>query len=149
MIYLQLLNELISLHDWPWISPWMKSISNELDITIHVLVSQLSGHSNVISNRWWRHQQNVNRASVRYKIMYALSWRTVYVLTRVWFWCLFFSRCCPTREINAKLPLLLTYKQSATRVHTLFYISATQNILNSMKLGGKGQNGYHNVYYKL
>ena len=32
---------LIFLHDRPWISPWIKSISNELDITIHVIALQL------------------------------------------------------------------------------------------------------------
>ena len=37
---------------------WIKSISNELDITIHVIESQLSGHCDVISIRLWRHQQN-------------------------------------------------------------------------------------------
>ena len=98
------------LHDRPWISPWIKSISNELDITCHVFASQLSGHFDVITNRLWRHQQNVKRASetqgwcvkilvlasymdslcrVRNKIMYVLLWRTVYALTRVLFWCLF------------------------------------------------------------
>ena len=46
------------LHDRLWISPWIKSISNELDITIHVIASQLSGHCDPISNRLWRHQQN-------------------------------------------------------------------------------------------
>ena len=51
------------LHDWPWILPWIKSTSNELDIIIHVIASQLSGHCDVISNRLWRHQQNVKRAS--------------------------------------------------------------------------------------
>ena len=47
----------IFLHDLPWISPWIKSICNELDIIIHVIASQLSGHCDVISNRLWRHQQ--------------------------------------------------------------------------------------------
>ena len=51
------------LHDRPWISPWIKSISNELDIIIHMTASQLSGHCDVISNRLWRHQQNENWAS--------------------------------------------------------------------------------------
>ena len=51
------------LHDRPWISPWIKSISNELDIICHVFASQLSGHCDVIANRLWRHQQNVKRAS--------------------------------------------------------------------------------------
>ena len=100
----------VFLLDRPWISPWIKSISNELDITCHVFASQLSGHCDVIADRLWRHQQNVMRANesrglcvktlvsasfmnslcrVRNKIMYVLLWRTVYALTRVLFWCLF------------------------------------------------------------
>ena len=92
------------LHNRPWISPWIKSKSIELDIIIHVTVSELSGHCDVISNRLWRHQQNENWASekrddmltssflssfmaslcrVRNKILYVLSWRTVSALTRV------------------------------------------------------------------
>ena len=51
------------LHDQRWISPWIKPISNELDITCHVFGSQLAGHCDVITNRLWRHQQNVKRAS--------------------------------------------------------------------------------------
>ena len=43
------------------ISPWIKSTSNELDITFHVIASQLSGHCGAISNRLWRHQHNVIR----------------------------------------------------------------------------------------
>ena len=98
------------LHDRPWISPWIKSISNELDITCHVFASQSSGHCDVIANRLWRHHQNVKLASetrgwcvkivvfsviyglvcrVRNIILYVLLWRTVNALTRVLFWCLF------------------------------------------------------------
>ena len=51
----------ISQHDRSSISPWTKSISNELDIIIHVTASQLSGHCDV-NGRLWRHQQNENRA---------------------------------------------------------------------------------------
>ena len=43
------------------ISPWIKLIFSELDITLHVLASQLTGHCDVIGNLLWRHQQNVNR----------------------------------------------------------------------------------------
>ena len=99
----------IFLHDWPWISPWIKSISNELDITIHVIAAQLSCYCDVMSNRLWRHQQGEDWVSetrgrcvkivvlssfmyslyrVRNKIMYVLSWRTVSALTRVLFLCL-------------------------------------------------------------
>ena len=39
------------LHDRPWISPWIKSVANELDITIHVIESQFSSHCDVISTR--------------------------------------------------------------------------------------------------
>ena len=97
------------LHDRPWISPWIKSISNQLDITIHVIASQFSCYCDVISNRLWRHQQKKDRASetrgrcldivvlssfmdslcrVRNKIMYVLEWRIVSSLTRVLFLCL-------------------------------------------------------------
>ena len=127
-------------HDRPWISPWIKSISNELDIIIHVIAPQLSGHCDGISNRLWRHQQSENWASetrgrcvkigvllsfmdslcrVRNKIMYVLSWRTVSVLTRVSFWCSFSSG---TREINTKITLSSALKQFVTRVHISFYI---------------------------
>ena len=51
------------LHDWPWISPGIKLISNELDIVIHVIASQLSRYRDVISSRLWCHQQNEDRAS--------------------------------------------------------------------------------------
>ena len=50
-------------HDRSSISPWIKSISNELDVTFHVPASQLSGHCDLISNRSWRHQLNEKRAS--------------------------------------------------------------------------------------
>ena len=98
------------LHDQPWISLWIKWISKELDITIHMITSQLSGYCDVINNQLWRHQQNINPASeaqgwcvkivvfiiillslwhVRNEIMYVLSWQTVFALTWVLFWCLF------------------------------------------------------------
>ena len=46
------MNEYIFLHDRPWISMWMKLISNELDITFHVVASQLSGHCDAITYQW-------------------------------------------------------------------------------------------------
>ena len=54
---------LIFLHDRPWLSLWIKSICTELDAITHVIASQLSGYNDVTSNRLWRYQQNVNRAS--------------------------------------------------------------------------------------
>ena len=80
---------------------YIKSISNELDITFHVLVSQLSGNCDVINNRLWHQLQNVTRASekrcwcvkivfsfvvygsvcrVRNTIMYAPSWPICYLV---------------------------------------------------------------------
>ena len=44
-IHLRVLSEDLNfLQDWLWISPWIKSTLNELDITFHILTSQLSGH---------------------------------------------------------------------------------------------------------
>ena len=101
-------------------------MSKELDITIHVIVSQLSGHCDVISDRLWRHQQNENRASetlprcvrivvlsslmdalcrARNKIMYVLSWWTTLSLES------YFGK---------KKKLSWALKQFVTRVHTLF-----------------------------
>ena len=131
-------NKLCFLHDRPRILPWMKSKSNELDITIHVIASQLSCHCDVISNWLWRHHQNENQASetrrrcvkikssflspfmdslyrVRNEIVYVLSWRTVSALTRALF-------CFATWEINTKFTRSWALKQFVTRVLTLFFI---------------------------
>ena len=112
-----------------------------------MIASQLSGHCEVISNRLWRHQQNVNRASetrrrrvkivvlslfmdsscrLRNKIIYALSWRTVYALTRVLFFGVYFHRCCTTRTINANITLSRAHKQFTTRVHVIFSMYSTR-----------------------
>ena len=58
---------LMFLHDQPWISPWIKSMSNDLDIIIHVIASQLFCHCVVISNWLWRHRQNENWACVTHR----------------------------------------------------------------------------------
>ena len=47
----------------PCTSTWIKWISDEVDIITHVIAPQLSGHIDVISNRLWRHPQNLNRGS--------------------------------------------------------------------------------------
>ena len=134
---------IIFLHNRPWISLWIKSISNELDITVHMIASQLSGHCDVISNRLWHHQQNVNLTSeargrsvktvifivilsslcrVRNKIIYVLSWQTVSVLTRVLFWCLFPSllRNSGNKHQNNPLVMAETVRHSST--YTIPYI---------------------------
>ena len=132
------------LHDRPWISPWIKSISNELNISCHVFASQLSGHCDVIADRLWGHQQNVMRASetrglcvkilvlasfmdslcrVRNRIMYVLSSNT-----RVLFWCLFYYK--------HQITLLWVHKQFATRVHTLFSIYSSNIFQRGFWLAG-------------
>ena len=134
-----------------------------LDITIHVSASQLSGHCDVISNRLWRHQQNENRTNetrgrcvrivfllsfvgslgrVRNKIMYILSIRTVSVLTRVLFWCLFSSllRNSGNRHQNYILVSAETVRHSST------YISLY--IFNSWVPKRCGSN-FRNAFFKL
>ena len=74
---------------------------------LHEMAPQLSDHCDVITNRLWRHGKDVNRedeARGRHvklivsnvicvfvicgnQIMYALSWRRLYLLTRVLFIC--------------------------------------------------------------
>ena len=106
----------------PCISLRIKSISNELYITFHVIASQLSGHCDVTSNVLWRHQQNARRASetlrrcveiVVFVVIYgfALScekWRTVYALTLVLFWCLFSSSLRNPGNEHQNNPLVST-----------------------------------------
>ena len=94
------------LHDQPWISPWIKIMSNELDIIIHVIASQLSIHCQqliVMSSaenklsKWDTRMMKIKVLSsfmdllccVRNKIIYVNSWRKVYVPTWALFCCLF------------------------------------------------------------
>ena len=42
----------VFLHDRPWISPWIKWIFKELDITYDVTASKLTRYCDVISNRF-------------------------------------------------------------------------------------------------
>ena len=99
------------LHDRSWKSPWIKLISHPLDITFNVLAlvaSKLSGNCDVTSNRVWvtssaerkqseqetdsmyddrrfhRHVR-IGMSCKKNRIIYVLSWRSVYVLV----WCLF------------------------------------------------------------
>ena len=132
----------IFTHDQPSISPWIKSISNELDITCHVLSSQLSGYCDVIANQLWRHQQNVKRASetwgwcvkilvfsaiygfvcrVRNKIMYVLLWRTVYALTRVLFWCFFSAIYGFVCRVRNKIMYVLLWRTVYALTRVLFW----------------------------
>ena len=121
------------LHNQPLISRWIKSSSNELNITFRMPTSQFSGHCDIISNRIGLqfYQQNVNRTGqtwgrcvkivifiiiykfiykplchVRNKIMYVFAWWAVYALTWVLFLCLF--SLLQTWEINTKIAPLCT-----------------------------------------
>ena len=128
------------LHDRPWISPWIKTISNEIDIICHVFASQLSGHCDVIANRLWRHQQKASE-TLRWNVkILVFSVNHGFVMScKKYKWCMnscdelfmrslecyfgvYFPRCCATREINIKITLSWAHKQFATRVHTLFYM---------------------------
>ena len=96
VIYLKL------LHDQPWISPWIKSISNELSLftwsrhNCLVMVTSSAIACDVISRtktEQVRHGNDMLRSSflssskdslcnVKNKIMYVLSWRTVSEMVR-------------------------------------------------------------------
>ena len=150
-----ILEEYHFLHDRPWMLPWIKSISEELDITIHVIASQMSGHCDVMSNRLWLNQQNKNQASetqgwcvkivvfiviyfmdllchVRNNIMYVLSWQTVSALTQLLFG---YLHLLLLRNPGNKhqITLIWALKQFVTRVHTLFsiFMSASCGLWNS------------------
>ena len=128
------------LHDRSWISPWIKSIYNELDIAIHVIASQLSGHYDVISNRLWRHWRNKNWAREtpgRYSLhrrffssfMESLcrvrndvchSWRIVSAPTPVLFWCLFPSLLQNSGNKHQNNPLVSAEKARHSRTEFLY-----------------------------
>ena len=126
------LKKSIFLYDQSWISPWIKSISNELNITIHV---------NVISNRLWRHQQNENRTRetrgrcvkivvfivifgfvmwCKNKIMYCRD--ELFLRSIECYFGTYFPCCFATRETHTKITLSWALKQFLTRVHALFCI---------------------------
>ena len=111
-----------------------KYISNELDIAFQTFVSKLSINCGVISNWFWRQQQNVIRASAKWhcyeknpffnhingsicrkrnKVMYVLSWKSYSVSS-----CVYFPRCVAVREIKTKITLPWRQKQFATWTHT-------------------------------
>ena len=54
------------------------------------------------------------------KMIYVLSWQTVYVVTRVLFRCLFSEFA--TQKISTKITLLWTHEQFTTQVRMLFYM---------------------------
>ena len=106
-----------------WILPWIKSISSELDIIIHVIMSQLSFivmssaiDCDVIGRmktKRVRHGDDVYRLSflssfmdtlchVRNKTMYVLLSQTVSVLTWVLFLCLFPELLCNSENKHKK-----------------------------------------------
>ena len=157
------------LHDRPWISPWIKSISNEFDITIHVIASQLSGYSDVINNRLWHHQQNGNPASKArgrcVKLVAFIVICTVVfsckkennVCTRVTTcFCthssvilVYFPRCFATREINTKITLSWALKQFVTRVHTFFSIWCREVSVSCKIVWWKSHRPYVSIPYPL
>ena len=133
----------VFLHDQSWISTWIKSMSNELDITIHVIASQLSRSCDITNNRLWLHQWSKDGSSetggrcveivvsssfmyslcrVRKTMMCVFSWRAVSVLTRVLFWCLFpwLLRNSGNNHLDNPLVGAVT-----DRVHILFSIYLT------------------------
>ena len=127
-------NWTLSLHERSWILSWIKTISNELDITIHVAASQLYGHRGVISNRLWRYQLNENRASEtrgRYVkiVVFIVIYASVMSCKKLNNACTLVTNCFCTHLgvilvfiINTKITLSWALKQFVTRVHRLFSI---------------------------
>ena len=123
-----------------WIWPIMKLMCNELDITLYVrasrLLHQLWPHYQHCTIDWdvitrtqtdqVRHDIVVWKASfwssfmessyVSSKLMYILSWQTVYALTRRLFWCLF-SSLVRNSETKSKIAISWAHKQFARQVH--------------------------------
>ena len=128
-----------------------------VDITIHVIASQLSGHCDVISNRLWRHQQKVMRGSETWelwvKILVLASFMDSLYRVRnkiIMYSCdeLFMhSRECYFGVYFTKITLSSAHKQFATRVHTLFSIWFARVLLRSIYSNGVFVNVY--IYIQL
>ena len=107
------------------------------------MASQLSRYCDVIRNRLWHHQWNGDRASetrsrcvkivvlssfmdsicrVRNTIMYVLSWRTVFALTRVLFLCLFPSLICNSGNTHKNNPLVSAETFRNSNTYIILYI---------------------------
>ena len=137
----------VFIHNRPWISPWIKSIYHFSRACVTIVRSHdCIEMSSLISNRLWHHKQNVNRASktwsrcvrivflsshicfwchVKNKIMYVLSWRTVYALTRVSFLSRFISliasQCRGNKHQNNTLVRAKTVRHSSTYIILYIY----------------------------
>ena len=86
---LLVLEEWHILHDRPWITPWIKSISNELDFIFHVRTSQRHVNCDVITN--------VAKSFV-------VTNCVVYALTLELFWCSFPSWLRDSANIHQNNP---------------------------------------------
>ena len=137
---------MVLLHTRPWIWPWIKSISNELEFTIHVIASQLSRYCDVISNRLLRHQQKKDHVSeTRRQCVKLIVFIVIYIFVMS---CKKYNNVCSLMtncfcahssviivcsfpsllrnwEINTGITLPWALKLFVTRVHTLFSIYVT------------------------
>ena len=139
----------------------MKSISNESDIIIEVIASQLSGHCDVINKRLWRHQQNENRASetrgrcvkivvlivIYVFVMPCKKWNNVcdelFLCSLECYFGVYFTSCFATWEINTKISLLWALKQFVTWVHVWWYTQLMQQWhLSLLVLSGLSRGQY-------
>ena len=99
----------VFLHYRWWISPWIKSISIELNTLF-----TWSHHNCLVF---------VTSSAISNKIIYLPPWRTISVLTRVIFWCLFPSLLRNSRNTQQNnITLSWALKQFVTWVHALFPI---------------------------
>ena len=106
----------IFLHNRLWISPWIKSISNELDITFHVITAQLSGHCDIIIMT-----MNVSNTELW---SFFVSWTNnqgavIWDAMRMWYHC--------NEESFTHPPLHITFKSH------LQYLSFTWTIKSHLK----------------
>ena len=110
------------LHDRPWTSPWIKSISNEslFPWSRHnclVIVTSSAIDCYVIGRTKTervRYGDDVKRSSFLSSFLNSLC-RNVQC-----YFGIYFPRCFATREINIKITLSWALKQFVTRIHTLF-----------------------------
>ena len=130
---------------------WIKSMPNELDITIYVIASQLSRYCDIINNRLWCHQQKEGRASetrgrcvkiVIYGFVMSCKKKNNVCTLMTNYFCnhssiiFVFISLFPTQKINTKITLSWVLEQFITRIHTLSGLEIPSSpIANAMRNG--------------
>ena len=123
--------------DWPWIPPWIESISNEINITFRLHQQSIVTSSSKRKPGECHTEMILVLSSfmnslclARNKIMPVLSQRTVYPPVCVLFWCLFSALLRSLWNKHKKYPSREHMHSSHLSTYTILYITWSRNAAN-------------------